>query len=245
MQDGALDNLIDRKSKPFPVGAENPMFDGFCRMHKSFVKSLRSFGGCEAYVEKIVRWDCNKLWECFVKVAEPMKNGFTVLNHADMWMNNFMFKTDALGKPIDAILIDFQGCYWGSPSGDLIYFLLTSIHDDFKVDHFDNLVEFYHGELVTSLKKLNFDEPIPTLSELIADLHEMGYFTCMCIMFILFICKYDNAIVMSINTVMNNDDEGAQKMIKAIYRNENYKKAVTLWLPFLNERGFLDTVVRD
>ena len=123
-----------------------------------------------------------------------------------------------IGKPIDAILIDFQGSYWGSPSGDLIYFLITSIHDDFKVNHFDNLVEFYHGELVTSLKKLKYDKPIPTSSELHVDIQEMGYFTCMCIMFILFICKYDDANVMSIDTVMNNDDEAARKMMKTIYK---------------------------
>lgn len=245
MQDGTLDNLINRNSKPFPKGSESLLFHGFCRMHKSFVESLRSFGGCDDYVQKIVRWDCNKLWECFVKVSKPMKSGFEVLNHADLWMNNFLFKTDALGKPFDAILIDFQGSYWGSPSGDLIYFLITSIHDDFKVNHFDNLVEFYHGELVTSLKKLKYDKPIPTSSELHVDIQEMGYFTCMCIMFILFICKYDDANVMSIDTVMNNDDEAARKMMKTIYRNKNYKKAVTLWLPFLNERGFLDTMISD
>lgn len=245
MQDGYLDNILNRKSKPFPKGTESPMINGFSRMHKSFVESIRSFGGFEEYVEKIARWDCNKLWACFIKISEPMKSGFQVLNHADMWMNNFMIKTDEFGKPIDAILIDFQGCYWGSPSGDLIYFLITSIHDDFKIDHFDKLVDFYHSELVTTLKVLDFDEPIPTLSELHDDIQEMGFFSCMCIMFILFICKYDHQDEMSIETVMNNDDEGAQKMLKTIYRNENYKKAVTLWLPFLNKRGLLDTMISD
>ena len=214
-------------------------------MHKSFLEAIRSFGSYDEYAEKIARWDCNKLWSCFVRISEPMKSGFKVLNHADMWMNNFMFKTDAEGKPIDAILIDFQGCYWGSPSGDLIYFLITSINDELKINNFDKLVDFYHKMLVIALKKLNFDEPIPTLTELHADIQEMGFFSCMCIMFILFICKYDNPEVMIMNTIMNEDDLVAQNMMKKIYRNENYKNALILWLPFLNERGFLDTMIAD
>lgn len=32
------------------------------------------------------------------------------------------------------------------------------------------------------------------------------------------------------------DPEG----VKLIYHNDNYKKAVKLWLAFFNERGFLD-----
>lgn len=30
---------------------------------------------------------------------------------------------------------------------------------------------------------------------------------------------------------------------KRIYRNETYKKAVKAWLPFLDERGYLDVLL--
>lgn len=30
---------------------------------------------------------------------------------------------------------------------------------------------------------------------------------------------------------------------KRIYGNETFKKAVKIWLPFMNKRGFLDTLL--
>lgn len=33
------------------------------------------------------------------------------------------------------------------------------------------------------------------------------------------------------------------EMLDRIYSNKNYKKALNLWLPFLNKRGFLDRMI--
>jgi hypothetical protein len=35
------------------------------------------------------------------------------------------------------------------------------------------------------------------------------------------------------------------ELLKRIYGNDCYKKAVKLWLPFLNKRGFLDCLIVD
>ena len=81
-----------------------------------------------------------------------------------------MFRLDENGNTLDVKLIDFQISYWGSPAGDL--FLISSVKDDIKVKYFDEFIEFYHEKLVESLKKLNYDQHIPTLTELHIELLE-------------------------------------------------------------------------
>ena len=104
----------------------------------------------------------------------PMKCGFTVLNHGDDWINNMMFKLDDQGNTVDFKFLDFQMSFWGSPAADLFYFIMSSIRDDIKVVHFDEIIEYYHEILVESLKKLNYQHHIPTLMELIEELKAKG-----------------------------------------------------------------------
>jgi hypothetical protein len=59
-------------------------------------------------------------------------------------------------------------------------------------------------------------------------------------MFILFIVKNDSSEEINLEKLMGSDDP---VMLEKIYNNENYKKGLKLWLPFLNKRGFLDTLV--
>jgi hypothetical protein len=56
------------------------------------------------------------------------------------------------------------------------------------------------------------------------------------------IVKYDSAEEISLENLMTGDDN--PEAMDRIYNNENYKKAVKLWLPFLNDRGYLDQLVK-
>ena len=60
-------------------------------------------------------------------------------------------------------------------------------------------------------------------------------------MFILFICKYDSHEEITLETLMKNE-QGKEELMNKIYRNENYKKAITQWLRFLDQRNFLTTL---
>ncbi|CAO1298164.1 unnamed protein product [Diamesa serratosioi] len=242
IKDGMIHKDLDRKSSlAIMEGEKNPMMESIKLDYKCFTEAVRSYGDCDEYADKIAKWDVFKICSSFVDLAVPMDNGFQVLNHGDMWVNNFMIKSDSEGSPIDVKLIDYQMSYWASPVGDLIYFIISSIHDDIKVDHFDNLIEYYHTTLVESLKKLKYDRVIPTLEELHADILKKGHFACICLMFILFICKYDSGDEITMEIFMRND-EGKEELMNKIYRNENYKKAIIPWLRFLDQRNFLSTI---
>lgn len=122
--------------------------------------------------EKVAQWDMMKIMTVFMACAEPMKCGFKVLNHGDSWLNNILFKNDENGKTSEVKYVDFQLNFWGTPSNDLLYFISSSIRDDVKVKHFDDMIQFYHDELTKALKQLNYESHIPTLSELHIDLLE-------------------------------------------------------------------------
>lgn len=119
--------------------------------------------------------------------SQPMRNGFQVLNHGDNWINNMLFKSDKKGNPIDVKFIDFQNCHWGSPIGDLMYFLFTSVHDEIKTNHFDELIAFYHKELIKSLNELKYSENAPTLDVLKQDLMEKRGFSKKLAFFLIFL----------------------------------------------------------
>lgn len=57
---------------------------------------------------------------------------------------------------------------------------------------------------------------------------------------ILFVVKYDADEEISMELLMQGGDD---EMYDRIYNNEIYKKAVKLWLPFMNKRGFLDCLL--
>lgn len=159
-----------------PMPEDSPFTEGFFKMLQSFSDAVRSYGNCDVYADKVDQWNRKKFLTTFIDVAEPMRCGFQVLNHGDMWLNNMMFKFDKENNPIEVSMIDFQLSFWGSPSADLLYFLISSVADDIKVEHFDDFVEFYHEQLTASLKKVKYDEHIPTLSEFHIDLLDKGAF---------------------------------------------------------------------
>ena len=103
---------------------------------------------------------------CYYYESKPMKCGLQVLNHGDVWTNNIMFRFD----PLDVLLIDYQLCFWGSPAYDILAFLAASVHDDIKVKHYDDLVEFYWQEFSENLRKLEYSDHIPSLDEFKEDL---------------------------------------------------------------------------
>lgn len=61
-------------------------------------------------------------------------------------------------------------------------------------------------------------------------------------MFILFVVKNDSSEI-DIQDILSG--KLSNETLKELYANEIYKKALMTWLPFLNERGFLDRFIID
>jgi thiamine kinase-like enzyme len=85
---------------------------------KAFTDEVASWGGYEYYATKL-----EKMADSFIERANQStdydEGDFNVLLHGDLWLNNIMFKYDGDGNLQDAILIDFQLMFHGSPAIDL------------------------------------------------------------------------------------------------------------------------------
>ena len=65
-------------------------------------------------------------------------------------------------------------------------------------------------------------------------------------MFILSIVKNESKEEINIETIMGqSSDAEAQEVYARIYGNDTYKRALKKWLPFMNKRGFLDTMLKS
>jgi hypothetical protein len=228
-------------------------------MVAALVANVKSGPDYEKYSEVLDKWDYSKVAMSFIKVVEPMRNGFRVLNHGDVWVNNFLFKYEE-GNLTDVQFIDYQLSFWGSPASDLLCFLITSIQDEDKLQNFDYLVEFYHRELVSSLKKLYYQKPIPSLADLHVDLLEKGSFgrspantpyidnkktplsVILLLMTTLLVSKHDSTEELRYDQMMQPTLE--QKiLLEKVYKIDNFTNAIKLRLPFMKERRFLNTLI--
>ena len=175
-KDGIIQNYFDRKLSMPPMDLDSGFALGFMKMFRAWQLAIRNYGDCDVFADKIDKWDSSKLFTQFIDVAEPMRCGFQVLNHGDAWLNNMMFKSDEDNNPLEVCLIDFQINFWAGPGVDLWYFLSTSVADEIKVDHFDEFIKFYHDQLTNGLKKLNYDQYVPTLAEIYDDIQDKSGF---------------------------------------------------------------------
>lgn len=95
----------------------------------------------------------------------PKKEDFNCFVHGDIWTPNVMFTYGTNKSPLQAVLIDFQFAFWGSPTIDLHYFINSSCKDDLRYEREEEVVQYYFYNLKDTLKKLNFKGKIPTLHE--------------------------------------------------------------------------------
>lgn len=93
---------------------------------------------------------------------------FSVILHGDFNRNNVLFLYDqqeGFENPKAVKMIDFQQVRYGSPAIDLSFFMFMNMEHDLKLKHWDELLVFYHEELIQTISKiLGCDKSDPRLS---------------------------------------------------------------------------------
>jgi hypothetical protein len=93
---------------------------------------------------------------------------FSVILHGDFNRNNVLFQYDqeeGFANPKAVKMIDYQQVRYGSPAIDLSFFMFMNMDHGFKIKVWDQLLEFYHEELILTISKiLGCDKNDPLLS---------------------------------------------------------------------------------
>ncbi|XP_056635280.1 uncharacterized protein LOC130444239 [Diorhabda sublineata] len=120
---------------------------------------------CAAAVTKV-----QKIWKDRSLVYKP-REPFATLSHSDLWVNNIMIKHDK-EKPLHIKFVDFQVYNYKSPVMDLLNFLFTSVRNEVLEENIDDLIRFYHKELIENLKQLECNTEDYRFSEFQKELQE-------------------------------------------------------------------------
>ncbi|XP_059620938.1 uncharacterized protein LOC132264676 [Phlebotomus argentipes] len=217
------------------------MFDQFINgTFPTLLKFIESSEDLKKYYHIIDGWK-EFMFERILKVSIVPKetDEFCSLNHADMWINNHMYKYDENNCPVDVLFIDFQMTHWGRPAVDLMYFLTSSVQPEIFVAEFDALIQHYHTNLVDALKRLGSQKTPPMLKDIQLQVLQNSFYACMCITGIVAIVLMDKNENATIENFMG-ESEGGDIMRQKMYFNPRYEHKLRLILPFLEKRGMLD-----
>lgn len=164
---------------------------------------------------------------------------FVALCHADMWTNNHMYSYHKSGTPKDALLIDYQGPFYGSPVSDLFYYIISSPSLELKSTRFDEMIQYYHSQLAEALKKLAYPGTIPSLRDIHIDMLKRGYFGMQCLYGILPVVLADKSENANMDGFFGESEEN-QKFRRDVYNNPLYYKHLKPLLKLFDSRGLLD-----
>jgi len=141
------------------------IFGGFL---KGLIKCSAAWPGFENINHHLQRLMDNFRSVC-VAAAKPKRGDrYVVLNHGDLWTNNFMYAYENASQPevpTSAIFLDFQLSFFGSPACDLNFFLNTSLKLELLQERRQDLLRLYYVAFRDMLEYSNFED-IPSYEDL-------------------------------------------------------------------------------
>ncbi|KAH8294589.1 hypothetical protein KR018_000016 [Drosophila ironensis] len=240
---------------PFPEVFVNGMLGGnkealmafykgmIASFQTSFMANLINFENGEDYRDKLTK-AFTQIPLDFENLTEVDPSEFNVLNHGDCWMNNLLFKTDAKGQLEDMVFVDFQNPKYGSPSQDLFYLIITSVHIDYKLKYFDYFIRHYHEQLTKHLDLLGFTGFQPSLRDLHMKMFKYGSWALFPSISILPVVLLDPGNDAATFDNFLGDTEASAKFKNQLYANKRYKEYIEKILPWLDNRGFLESYTK-
>ncbi|XP_037951696.1 uncharacterized protein LOC119682350 [Teleopsis dalmanni] len=198
------------------------------------------WNGYEEIARKMLK-NKEKFHEKVKKLVNPKNSKLNVINHADLWLNNFLYNysDENFKEPQDAVLIDFQNCYLGSLGLDINFLIYTSFDlNTIKSDQ-HKLLRCYYDELERTLK-LCGATIIPTWESVIDEINAtlfVAYYAVVCEMPMC--CMSLEASEGFQNETYTNKEVMAEKR-KLIYSNKRVLDTLRYMLDYLNKMGILD-----
>ncbi|XP_062124982.1 uncharacterized protein LOC133838049 [Drosophila sulfurigaster albostrigata] len=206
---------------------------------KRFLSNLKNFKDCQKYHDKMEAY-FGKIKDLFKSIGNHDPNEFNVINHGDSWVNNLLFKIALNGDLSEMLFVDFQNPHYGHPFGDLVYFIMTSVHIDYKLKHFDYFIKYYHDQLIEHLELLEYTERKPKLWELHMQLSKHASWAITAVYMVLPVVLLDPTESATFENFFADTESGSD-FKNLMYSNKRYQHYIEQILPWLDNRGLLET----
>uniref|UniRef100_A0A1Y9H2E0 CHK domain-containing protein n=1 Tax=Anopheles dirus TaxID=7168 RepID=A0A1Y9H2E0_9DIPT len=225
--------IVTRETDAF-----NPMF---VHIYEALVNQVGSWGPQWEYYHTKLRALSPNFVEYSQRVMDndPAGDDLCVFVQGDLWVNNFLYKYDSHGHPVDAVLLDFQYCYYGTPMIDFCYLYYTSARDDIRQNCFDELLQYYYYELVDCARRLQYRGPLPTLHQFLQQTLRKMFYAVYSTFIALPVQMNENTEDADFDALMS-DDERAQNFKRMVVANEKYHRILRGLLPQFDRKGLLD-----
>ncbi|XP_055308222.1 uncharacterized protein LOC129572304 [Sitodiplosis mosellana] len=214
---------------------EEEYFKNVAKILSDTVRNWPGYGQLAEKLDKIPQTAYDNAYKAF----EPQANGFNVITHGDMYINNLLFRYDDNGNPIDVRFIDFAFGKRTSPSIDLILLLYSSSHSSISQSDREYLVEYYHSELVKCLQLLNYSGHMPTLFEMQSTFFGVDLYNALAVLFIIGI-RYKNTVPSDGSLEVANSSEKTNDDNTKLYSNPEYIKHMKYLLEIFERRGYFE-----
>lgn len=147
---------------PFSGDELTPIHFFFMASMQETIRTVENTPELSQYADQLKSFSETVIERMKTILSRKPTDKIQVLNHGDMWINNVLFTSDRK----NAVLVDFQESFYGSPGVDLNHLFYTSADFEVHEKHLDDLLESYTDTLAMTLKKLNYKKKIPSVDDI-------------------------------------------------------------------------------
>ncbi|CAH2041976.1 unnamed protein product, partial [Iphiclides podalirius] len=131
-----------------------------------------------------------------------------VLIHGDFKPSNLMHRVLENGD-LEVAILDFQTFRIGNPTTDLVYYIYNSTDEEFRRNHYHQLIDHYYEELGSALRRHDLDpEKIYSKQDFDYDLKKMLPYGLLIAIMVLPFVTVDPEDVPSIENTVEHEDTG-------------------------------------
>ncbi|CAO1441467.1 unnamed protein product [Diamesa serratosioi] len=216
------------KSSPFDV-EDTPLTFFFQASMVETLETVKTTPELQQYAEKLESFGSNIVEREKAVFSRNPGDKFQVLCHGDLWINNLFFKLNDDREAVDAMMVDYQECFWGSLGIDLNHFFYSSCDFNVHEHHMNDLIEFYHANLALTLKKLQFTD-IPTLEEVQQEVRKKSDQALIVLSSIVPVMMIENPEHADPGNFIV-DSEETRLIRREVYGNQNFVDVLKFMLP--------------
>ncbi|KAH8293281.1 hypothetical protein KR018_007158 [Drosophila ironensis] len=171
------------------------------------------------------------------RVVDPKESGLNTIIHGDAWLNNILFDRENQR----AAIIDFQGCFLGSPAIDLYFFFYTSLQMQVLWQHQDELLVYYFHNLRETIKLCGFKGPMPTFQQLKDEMQRCLFYAYYSVVCELPLCRAKPEITAACDLSTFQDKELMIVKRRQMFDNDLVRQTVRQSLVYFDQQGILES----
>lgn len=135
--------------------------------------------------------------------------------------------------------MDFALGSWHTNSFDLVFLLFTSTDRSIDERQRDELLQYYHGVLVSALKRLNYPQKVPTLSDIHISLFKPGFYYVLFTVFAV-VLRFLNETRGDGFLCWTTTDAEDEKYRNKMFANPECEEHLKYLMDYYYRKGYLD-----